>query len=902
MNRPLCFALAVLAGLTPASAQTDPGAQIDLTAGGTAPQPINGATAAATILARQKTIVANLACGNEISFLSNTIGTGAQLRNSSTGDAINLSLAKMYWLAGFPDPNDQPRVSSRTQACQQQVILRHFAAPLTDGEMLRPAGIDPSPAALSPFLDYAAELDAMTRLASGQLGGQQLNAEFWKVFGTECSSIITAVSAKQSPGGITDYTVTYSIPPACLATEIDTALRKVYVTGHMGTGNGMPCNLTNTLSDDDGNWDFSMRSLIRALYLDNLFRSAHNGRFGILAADLNALIAGKLINTEINLGRDGYPLTGCGNTENATGEADGRVDDPGFFDQVGQDLGGFWNWLVNHSYLFAPATLGAAGVAPVVVEVLTLGDFAVQTTNVPETENHRLMIESTRYLNNQLIQTQLTREGDTDRLKTLNDAQQKVHDWLLAELQSILASDFVEYNARPYQREAIGAIMNLYDFAPDSDISSAAHVVLEYAFTRFAVGSNQGRRLVPFRRHMEDVAKHIEANDAVLFTGVEADHQEALGLLYTGQTQQLPLQPVVPYVTGMPPPAVPPPPPIAFAPAVLPGEAAFGAFSWYQPSELVLDLAIDKSVPYFQRFRHAGIEAYSSGAGYQLSAGGIITGYAYTIAGVGDPNDRGTGVPTLLLFAGNVDKQRMWDFVSIRGIRESVGNTIKGSQTGYDYNTCLTRGFACGLNLYVPPDIQACLTPGPANREVYWSFFDSRSCGGYSTGPAVYVVIYRKPCLAATSNCDDFGFIEAVDVANPSPAAFLKFQGDTLGRNAATLIADAPPMVAGGGSDPPSIHLRSTYFAADGRKIEFDPTAPVIDSNQTGITAVDGVADTTIDHWDGASGDLVTKTYNIDGAGRIGSTVSITNPHSAYKGKAVHLDFSNISAPAYVYP
>ena len=898
------WVIALTLSAVPCAGQTDPDTQVDLTANGWAPQPVNGATAAATIFSRQRAVVTNLACGTEISFLSNTIGVGQQIRNSSSGGAVNLSLAKMYWLYGFPTASGQPRASSDGVPCKQQVLLRHLNNP-ADGEMLPPSGLDPSSAAPGQFVDYVADLNAMAALGSNNLAGVGLNAEFQKVYGDACSQVITAVKTTPFPGG-TNYTVTSSVSIGCLLREVDTALSKVFVTGHMGS-DGTPCDLISTIKSGDGNWDFAMRSLIRVLYLDNLYRVTYQAHAGILPQDLNARISNTLITTGIKLGPPGYPITGCGNTENDTGSPDDRVDNPGFFDQVGQDLGGLFNWFLNHLYLFAPEELvAAAGVDPLISAVLSTLGGLVQNANIPETENHRLMIESTRYLKNELIRQQLVNEGDSDRLKILASAQQDVHGWLLQRLQSLLTDDFSEYNARPYQRESIGAIMNLYDFAPDADIHNGALLVLEYAFTRFAVGSNQGRRLVPFRRHMEDVSEFIETNTRVLYTAAEADHQEALGLLYTGQTQQLPLQTVVPYagMNAAAGPNGPAPTSNRFAPTVLTGEAAFGAFSWYQPSELVLDIAINKTTPYFQRFRHAGIEAYSSGAGFLLSAGGLVTGYASNVDGFGDANDRGAAVPTVLMLASNTDKERLWDFVLIRGLRERISGALNGPQYTYDYNTCLTRGFACGLNLYVPADVEACLTH-PPTREAYWSFFDSKTCGDYGSGPAVYAVIYRKPCLLATANCDTFGFIEAIDVASDSPAAFQQFQTATLARNAASLIADPPSVIAGGGGGgltSQTSHLKSTYFAADGRKIDFDPTGMIIDPLQTGIIAVNGTADSSIDQWPGASGALVNKAITSQSGTAVGSLVTITNPNDAYKGKALRLDFTNLFAPAYVYP
>jgi hypothetical protein len=71
---------------------------------------------------------------------------------------------------------------------------------------------------------------------------------------------------------------------------------------------------------------------------------------------------------------------------------------------------------------------------------------------------------------------------------------------------------FIEYNARPYQRYSIHAIRSLYDFARDQAIVMAAQNVLDVASAKTALGSSQGRRLVPFRRLMEVTQKFIDNN------------------------------------------------------------------------------------------------------------------------------------------------------------------------------------------------------------------------------------------------------------------------------------------------------------------------------------------------------------------------------------------------------
>ena len=116
----------------------------------------------------------------------------------------------------------------------------------------------------------------------------------------------------------------------------------------------------------------------------------------------------------------------------------------------------------------------------------------------PETENHLMMIETSRYLTNQLLYHEAQQIG-ADAAPYDNE-RNGMNAWILERLQSFLMNDFVEYNARPYQRFDVHTIENLFDFAEDPRVSRAAEMVLDYISAKFAVSSNELRRAVPFRR------------------------------------------------------------------------------------------------------------------------------------------------------------------------------------------------------------------------------------------------------------------------------------------------------------------------------------------------------------------------------------------------------------------
>lgn len=844
--------------------------QVDLTLAGRAPMPANGKSASRSIAARKQATVSFLACGNELDFLS-------KLRAGDSGeDQFTHLVAKMYWAAGLPDSTGNPtlgiidRPSFVAPECEQTALVsRQQGVPADD---VTPPAHDPG-----AIVKYDDELNRMKDLNDQAIRGANLNAVFSRLFGDSCDNVIQKVTFDAATSV---YTIKYRIPPSCMRAEFNYGISQTHVTGQMGTDKGMPCHLFSTLKDGDANWDMSSKLIIRGLYLDRLFLRRNN--IELLTPEVRAYMRQKLIIAEKDLGEPSYPVTACGDSEHATGDAQHRVDDSNFFEDVGKAFGDFFNWLIKHWYVLTPTLFLIQPAAETLLQELWVGgliaDALDQSTRIPESENHRLMIESTRYLNNQLTRADL--EGDSDRLESLNDAQSDVHDWLLERMQDILANDFIEFNARPYQRDSLDALMNLYDFAEDAEISTAAQMVLEYAFAKFAVGSNQGRRLVPFRRHMSDVEDPIEKIDPedgnygnVLYTAKEADHQVALGLLYTGQTQQLRMPGSL----------------TAFAPDVFGVEAGLASVSWYQPHEMVLDLAIDKSTPYFQRYHHAGMEAYASGKGYLITAGGVVTDPAYTVLGFGSTDDMGAAVPISVMFPSGTGKGKLWSWLLIQGMRYRVRDHLGADyKPSYNHNTCVTKGFACGLNLYVPGDMVNCFVAGPAEREPRWWFFNSTTCPAYSEGPPVYMVLYQDACIlqgGAEPNCKTMGFVEPVDQTAPTPASFAAFMADTLKRN--------PPGL---------LHLSGTsvYNTADGRKIEFDPLAWAADSNKTGIRSIDGTPQSGWDDWpaadgvfyDAASTPLITNTS--------GPVVTIRNPR--YPLSVIMMNFADKKSPKYVAP
>ena len=191
----------------------------------------------------------------------------------------------------------------------------------------------------------------------------------------------------------------------------------------------------------------------------------------------------------------------------------------------------------------------------------------------------------------------------------------------LRRLQRIAVEDFIEYNARPYQRYSISALRNLFDFAQDSAIRDAARGVLDLASAKMALGSNQGRRLVPYRRKMEVMQERVLPNNTLgergcrkFYSGLfdfegGSDHQIGAMLLYAGSTQQAPE-----FFENQPSTC------LDFRSPHEPGDGVsvrgprvefmLVAASNYYPPEPVVDIAVNKSISYRQTFSHSTKEAY----------------------------------------------------------------------------------------------------------------------------------------------------------------------------------------------------------------------------------------------------------------------------------------------------
>ena len=250
---------------------------------------------------------------------------------------------------------------------------------------------------------------------------------------------------------------------------------------------------------------------------------------------------------------------------------------------------------------------------PPAIEIVEQSFLEVDT---PETENHLLMIESSRYLINQLLYDRSG--GDV----AFDNNGNRLTGWLLGYLQTIAKHDFLEFSARPYARMSLHALYNLHEFARDQAIRTACEIVLDYTMVKFALSGSRGRRVSPFRRHQERI--NHQASDLNELYAEGGDQVAGFFMAYTGSID----------AAGNPAPF----------PAAIVFQALISGTAAYRPPPAAYILALSpSSAPSLHRFFHgarpplpasddipdAGLEIYYRSPSFLLTAGGSFLNSGY---------------------------------------------------------------------------------------------------------------------------------------------------------------------------------------------------------------------------------------------------------------------------------
>ena len=211
---------------------------------------------------------------------------------------------------------------------------------------------------------------------------------------------------------------------------------------------------------------------------------------------------------------------------------------------------------------------------------------------VPETENHILMTEGSRYLKNRW----LSQHGDTN--PKYNNETNGMEAKLLSFMDHMKNEGLYEFNSIPYIGYTITALLNLEAFGSPS-IRLGARDVLDYMNWTFALGSYRLKHYPPMRRRYEKAS----------ITSLTTDYQNAFMKAWLSfssiQSFDKNLQ------NG--------------------GEvhALMAACLPYRPADKVIDLLFNKQQSYFVKLGHGKNscpEIFTGGKQYLLSAGGANRG------------------------------------------------------------------------------------------------------------------------------------------------------------------------------------------------------------------------------------------------------------------------------------
>ena len=769
----------------------------------------------AAIDIRTDAILPQLACGRELRVLGDLAKMNANSDYQPGEDLGAIVATKTHWL------------------------LRHgnWRARGRD-EQLRPATCDLQYQEQTPSGE-ASEVQALALVRSG------IPNALADSFGPECSSSRIAVT--EADGWLT---VNVSLTGACIRQQVNTLLSAWHNNRQIGT-DGSICRL-GLGGKSTGDYDVVVRDLTRAFFDDG--RSGHN----VLDEVVRTRVRDELLSISgPPLPDESYSFFECGNTEKYTGSPEDIAAEQGsqpLHEDVWDDLWPGIKWFLRRLIIVLAAAAGAAALAsalatlsiPAAVAVLTaagLGSFILTFGRIPETENHILMIESSRFLKNRILIEYYDAHGMATDAAEFRKHQDALRSWLLNKLHDVAETDFEEYNARPYQRYSLMALLNLHDFSEDAPLQTASQIILDRQFAKYVVGSSENRRFAPFRRQMHRLAEVFDnpgGKGVVDLT--DSDFPAAMALAYIGETTHLPNS-------------------LAHRGAAQ--ELAAIVMTDYRPPEMLIDLAMQSpgglsgagSDDIWQhRVRHASNEIYVRGRHFSIDAGGAQASWVNQLEILGvnsgialDPNDRGAAFPTTLLLAasgqspaGESGKRRdqLWQQIRIQGPKEDYSHE-GASFHSYDRNLCVWKGFACGEDMRIPADLFGLAVTGPTRNGSTWRFIDTGACTNCFGAHRVFIALFTD-FVVPTIDGDGTahigrGFFEAID-AEDAANDFTAFQSNVLSRNVSLGT------------------VRGEYTTARGERVYFDAT------EQKGIGSVNGTAQPDLDDWPtGIDGNIIVR-------------------------------------------
>jgi hypothetical protein len=441
-----------------------------------------------------------------------------------------------------------------------------------------------------------------------------------------------------------------------------------------------------------------------------------------------------------------------------------------------------------------------------------LGLTNISLKRIGETENHILTIMTARYLTNQLLYQRDpkvwfdNRRNGKDEILSVVLGQAGAHVFyhpvaahkapspgsctflLLDLLQRILRDDFSEYNAKDYQAETRGALLNLCSYAYDHEVRLAARMVLDYISAHFVVSSNDLRRMLPFRRRNE--SEHgRNAHDAQGFmtTGLLAwqDGADTMGSTFAilaGNMRAYETRAWSIWDTG--------------------GDQVIDALSDYRIPPSIHDLFVNDAHRRFHQRLHRYIrsdddevggnrncdnmEIFASSPSYLITAGGRPATYAVDpyFAGVPIKGDQQRGVAVTTSFMPTtygLKAVKADELIQFSSFTDSIIPLI-GFYGSWNYG--VAPDFACGHQIQLPESwLKGLRDTGNYVSAGNFTFINQGPPAFASGRPGYFLGIYQE---------NGFGLLEAFDTwLHPGAKTFLRprvmtfeeFQQDVEERN-----------------------------------------------------------------------------------------------------------------------
>jgi hypothetical protein len=315
---------------------------------------------------------------------------------------------------------------------------------------------------------------------------------------------------------------------------------------------------------------------------------------------------------------------------------------------------------------------------------------------VPETENHTIMVNISKYL--------------TNDLRGIDNEANGFNAWMVEHMDIFLRDYFDEYNSKPYQQYAIEPILTLAALSSSDKVRHAALNVVEQIMSMVAAQSNELRRFSPFRRQpgYKEKTESFEGNGIM-----------GMAAIYSGRHSKL----LTNSKTNL-------------------GESIISAAVLFEEvpiRSVVMSLYTGRDKMKYEQdfYYHGNEEHYSATANYLLSSSGRFHAYEQC-------------PETTILPGGSclTDQQHGWATATIliptKLASSDYNNMIhfKGnSNLKKKNNNCVKNGFACGLRPSIPDWITSLCKPTVDGE---WTFINMNSNEEAECNQGFYVALRKK--------------------------------------------------------------------------------------------------------------------------------------------------------------